>query len=226
MKITRPKQIWMVVVVISAITILSRPLAEATPLIKIEVAQENYNGWEVNATGQVVIKSPAGKKTVLSEPFKTKDTDWTPSGPIQCEWSPDGMVAVFTQHPRVTKIYVFNTKTGKCLKETFPKKKMPAWYDNVAIVHDSPDGKWNGGRLGISSKVTLRNTEKHVMKQMLEIDGETFTLKIAPVTPEKIHALLRRLDRGRPRAGGVWSHFIQGAVKMEARSDFSTKPAA
>lgn len=144
---------------------------------EMTVTQEKHNGWEVTAVREVAIRSPEGKMTVLSEPFKTKDTDWTPSGPIQCEWSPDGMVAVFTQQPRVTEIYVFNTKTGKCLKETFQKKKMPAWYDNVAIVHDSPDGKWNGGRLGISSKVTLRNTEKHVMKQVLVISGETFSLK-------------------------------------------------
>lgn len=185
MKTTRSQQV-LSVFVLSAITILSHPFAEATPLNKIEVTQEKHNGWKVTAVGEVTIQNPAGKKTVLSEPFKTATTHWTPTAPIHCEWSADGMVAVFAHHPRVTDIYVFNTKTHKRLKETFPKKKMPAWYDNVAVVHDSPDGKWNGASLGISSKVTLRNKEQHLMKQTLEINGETFSLRLTPVTPEKI----------------------------------------
>ena len=163
--------------VLSASALLSHPSAGAAPGSKIEVIQEKHNGWEVTTPGNVTIQSPAGKKTVLSEPFMTATTEWTPRGPIHCEWSPDGMVAVFADHPRVTEMYVFNTKTGKRLKETFPKKKMPAWYDNVAVVHDSPDGKWNGGRLALLSKVTLRNKEQHVMKQTLVIHGETFSLK-------------------------------------------------
>lgn len=176
MKTTTSKRILMALV-LSASAILSHPSAEAAPVSKIDVIQEKSNGWEVTAVGEVTIQSPAGKKTVLSEPFKTATTDWTPTGPIRCEWSADGMVAVFAHHPRVTEIYVFNTKTGKRLKRIFPKKKMPAWYDNVAIVHDSPDGIWKGGSLGISSKVTLRNGEKHAMKQTLVIQGETFALK-------------------------------------------------
>ena len=174
--------------VLSATVILSCPSAEAAPQNKIDVTQEKHNGWEVTAMGNVAIQSPAGKMTILSEPFKTANTDWKPTGSIQCEWSPDGMVAVFAHHPRMTEIYVFNTKTQRRLKETFPKKKMPAWYDNVAVVHDSPDGNWNDGSLGISSKVILRNKEQHSMKQTLEIDRETFSLKSTPVTPEKVHS--------------------------------------
>ena len=182
MQLTKIKWIPMALVITAGAT-LNHSYADTAPLTSIKVTQGNDNGWEVTAVGEVTIQSPAGKKTVLSQPFKTKNTDWTPSGPIRCEWSANGIVAIFSDHPRVTDIYVFDTKSQKRLKETFGKKKMPTWYDNVATVHDFAEGRWNGNRLGISSKVILRNQEQHAKKQTLEISGQTFTLKTSSSNP-------------------------------------------
>ena len=207
MKPSKPSQILKAIAFI-AMAVITQPSAKA----EITITQERHDGWEVTAVEEVTIQSPEGNKTVLSEPFKTANTEWIPTDPIHCEWSSNGMVAIFADHPRVTEIYVFNTKTQKRLKETFGKKKMPAWYDNVALVHDTPDGKWNGSHLGISSKATLRNKEQHVLKQTLEIDGETFSLKIASADPGKIHP---------PEAKSPASD--EAAVKIDPVGEWTTK---
>ena len=139
--------------------------------VAIDVENPSYDGWKVTGDGVIAIQGPTGTRVKLSEEFVTPNTNWTPSK-IQCVWSAE-YVAVFSQHPRLTEIAVFNLTTGKKLSQKF-HDKMPAWYENCHVIKDTPAGEWVKNTLRINTIGFPAAGNSVKAQQILRIEGDQF----------------------------------------------------
>jgi len=139
-------------------------------------------GKVVAQKNRLVFEGVDGKKVAVSEPFLTSDTDWRPSGPVDCSWSPDGkFLVIFIPHPRVTVISAVNLENQASMRQTFPDDRhYPDWYDHIFSTHDTPT-KWHEGKLEMRTEVLTGSGEKKMLTRELSFSGDSF--KILVKTP-------------------------------------------
>ena len=143
----------------------------------IEVQNPIHAGFTVTADEEKVqVKVSSGSTTTISD--ETYPGGAHP-GPIVCSWDPSGTwVAVFIPDKQATEIHVYDLKKGKQLQQRATSlSTYPDWYENAHAAYDEPT-TWNGGSLGILTRVTLRPTgEVKELWQSLTIAGDFFILK-------------------------------------------------
>ena len=135
-------------------------------------------GFTIDATDKGLgITPPGGAKTIVSEPFLSKDVNTAPEGLIECSWDPTGTwVAIFIPQRRFTDLIVYDLKACKKLKQSFAGVVYPKWYGGVYATTDSPKN-WDGATLKVGTVVKLRDSTTKSMPQTLTIAGNGFTLK-------------------------------------------------
>lgn len=144
----------------------------------VDVESGTHENWKITGDGVIAIESPDGERMAISERFITPNSDWTPSK-ISCVWG-DRYVAVFAQHPRLTEILVFDTKTQKKLTQTF-SSKMPAWYEECRVIKDRPVEGWQKNTLLIETIGFPAQGPPQRMKQILKVENGSFST--SPAAP-------------------------------------------